>query len=89
MFTISISAISNARHYKSSTVSTVFERNGFSFPNSFRKTVPGTWASNLKGPIAHFSLGSWHENTADDFDERSRDLLQSDSFDSSLILSTK
>src|SRR6218665_262487 len=41
----------------------LFERRkGFGFPNSCRKTVPGTWTSDLKGPIAHFSLGSWHEN---------------------------
>jgi len=64
-------------------------RKGFAFPNSFRKTVPGMWTSNLKGPIAHFSLGSWHEKskTSDDFDDRSRDLLQS--VDSGLILSAK
>src|SRR6218665_1465952 len=37
-------------------------RKGFGFPNSCRKTVPGTWTSDLKGSIAHFSLGSWHEN---------------------------
>src|SRR6218665_2987865 len=87
MFTIS--AISNARDYQLSTVSTVFlSRKGlvFGFPNSFRKTVPGSWISNLKGPIGHFSLGSCHE-TSDDCDDRSRDLLQS--VDSGLILSTE
>src|SRR6218665_2970410 len=35
---------------------------GFGFPNSCRKTVPSrptcTWTRDLKGPIAHFSLGS-------------------------------
>ena len=55
MFTVS--AISNAQDYRSGTVSTVFEsRKGFNFPNSCRKT------SDLKGPIAYFSLGSRHEN---------------------------
>src|SRR6218665_2412943 len=37
-------------------------RKCFGFPNSCRKTVPNTWTSDLKGPIAHFSLGYWHEN---------------------------
>src|SRR6218665_679246 len=41
-------------------------RNDFGFPNSCRKTAPGTstwWTSDLKGQIAHFSLGSWHETS--------------------------
>ena len=36
-------------------------KKSFGFPNSFRKAVPGTWTSDLKSPIAHFSFGSWHE----------------------------
>jgi len=42
MFTVN--AISNARDYQ--VVSTAFEsRKGFGFPNSCRKTVPGTGAN--------------------------------------------
>src|SRR6218665_1860578 len=37
-------------------------RKGFGCPNSCRKAVPSTWTGDLKGPIAHFSLGSWNEN---------------------------
>ena len=57
-----VSAISNARDYRSSTVSTAFwKQEGFGFRISCRKIVPSTWTSDLKGPIAHFSLGSRHE----------------------------
>ena len=38
-------------------------RKGFGFLNSCRKTITGTWTSDLKGPIAHFSLGSWHKTS--------------------------
>src|SRR6218665_1765746 len=87
MFTVS--AISNARDYRSSTVSTVFEsRKGFGFPNSCRKTVPSTVRgpapSNARSPILVLVLCT---KTPDEFDHRSRDLLQSS--DSGLILSTK
>src|SRR6218665_3835547 len=58
--TFTVRAISNTRDHRSSTVSTVFEsRKGVGFPNSCRKTVPGTWTSDLKGSIANFTLGSW------------------------------
>ena len=54
-------------------------RKGFGFP-----TVPRT--SNLKGLIAHLVLVLGMK-TSDEFDDRSRDLLQSS--DSGLISSTK
>src|SRR6218665_1903419 len=58
-------------------------RKGFSFPNRCRTIVPGTWTSDLKGPIAHFYLGSWHE-TSEEFHDLSRHLLQLS--DSGLII---
>ena len=64
MFTVS--TISNARDYRSSTVSTIFLKAGRVLVSRIvaivRKTVPRTRTNDLKGSIAHFSLGSWHTN---------------------------
>src|SRR6218665_3883853 len=61
--TFTVSAISNFVITDQVQFQLFFEsRKGFGCPNSCRKAVPSTWTSDLKGPIAHFSLGSWHEN---------------------------
>src|SRR6218665_3704515 len=61
--TFTVSAISNIVITDQVQFQLFFEsRKGFGCPNSCRKAVPSTWTSDLKGPIAHFSLGSWHEN---------------------------
>ena len=69
MFTVS--AISNARGITNQVQFQLFfeSRKGFGFPNSFRKTGPGTWTSNLKGTIAHLVL-VLGTKTSDDLDDR-------------------
>ena|SRR6218665_1182475 len=59
-------------------------RKGFGFPNSFRKTVPDTRISKARSPILVLVLRT---ETSNDFDDHSRDLLQS--VDSWLILSNQ
>jgi len=47
----------------------IFEsRKGFGFPNSYRKTVPSTWTSDLKGPIGILVLVPGTK-TSDEFDD--------------------
>src|SRR6218665_3605583 len=86
MFTVS--AITNARDYQSSTVSNAFCKAGRVLVSRIVAgrlfQVRGPATPNARLPILVFVPGT---KISDEFDDRSRDLLQSS--DSSLILSTK
>src|SRR6218665_697176 len=84
--TFTVSAIPNTRDYRSSTVSTVFLKAGRVLVSRIVAgrlfQVRGPATSKARSPILVLVLGT---KTSDDFDDRSRDLLQSS--DSGLILS--
>src|SRR6218665_3492950 len=86
--TFTVSAISNTRDYRSSTVSTVFFKAGRVLVSRIVAgrlvQVRGPATSKARSPILVLVLGT---KTSDEFDDRSRDLLQSS--DSGLILSAK